>query len=318
MTIFITGIAGFIGFHLALALSKQGRPVLGCDNFNPYYDVRLKKERARHLASLGIPVIEADIRDGALLKSLLQENRVVSFVHLAAQAGVRHSLTHPQSYVESNLDGFVQVLEAVRAFPGMKLIYASSSSVYGKSSKIPFSENACTMYPSNLYGATKQANESMAYAYHHMFNISVTGLRYFTVYGPWGRPDMAYYAFANAIMQGKPVKVYGDGSMRRDFTYIDDIIAGTVAAIDRGAPCEVFNLGNHQPHTVAELVSNLEGISGKKALIEYLPEPPGEVPATYADISKSQKMLGFYPRTPFVTGLARFFEWFVKFDSQTR
>lgn len=313
MTIFITGIAGFIGFHLATALAKANRRVVGIDLFNDYYDVNLKKARAAQLKALGIEVIQADIRDTGLIKQLFTEHDVSKCVHLAAQAGVRYSLTHPYAYVESNLDGFVHILEAIRSFPKVKLIYASSSSVYGNG-PVPFSEKACTTKPLNLYGATKQANEAMAYAYHHMFGISAIGLRYFTVYGPWGRPDMAYYTFTKGIVEQKPLKVYGDGTMRRDFTYIDDIIAGTIAALDSPYICDVFNLGNQHPHTVLELIQVLEQVIGKQAIVTYLPNPNGEAVATYADISKSQQMLQFNPKTPFEVGLSHFFNWYSAFS----
>ncbi len=310
MNIFITGIAGFIGFHVAQALKKRGDTVIGCDNFNAYYDPKLKRDRAALLEKQGIKIIEMDICDGALLEKLVLEHKISHFLHLAAQAGVRHSLKHPEDYVASNLDGFVQVIEVIRRHPKILFTYASSSSVYGLNKKIPFSETDPTDMPSSLYGATKKSNELIAHAYHHMFGISVTGLRFFTVYGPWGRPDMAYFSFTNAILKGKPLQIFNEGKMKRDFTYIDDIVAGTIAAIDLGAPCEIFNLGNHKPEEVLHLIELLEKNLGKITAKELLPMQPGEVPVTYADISKSEKLLGFSPKTSLEKGLEKFLAWY--------
>lgn len=310
MRILITGIAGFIGFHVAHALRRRGDFVIGCDNFNDYYDPHLKRRRAALLESQGITVFDSDIRNSSLLEKHLVEFGTTHVLHLAAQAGVRHSITHPQNYVASNLEGFVQMIELIRRHPQIPLVYASSSSVYGTNKKIPFSETDPTDAPSNLYGATKKSNELMAHAYHHLFGIKTTGLRYFTVYGPWGRPDMAYFSFTRAILSGKPIKIFNEGKMQRDFTYIDDIVAGTLAAIDLSAPCEVFNLGNHHPEDVLHLVALLEKHLGKVAAKELLPVQPGEVPVTYADISKSQKMLGFAPKVSLEEGIERFLEWY--------
>ena len=230
--IFVTGIAGFIGFHLALALKKRGDAVYGCDNFNTYYDPELKKERARRLELCGIPVIDCDIVDRKPLENALEKNEITHLVHLAAQAGVRYSLHHPESYVHSNLNGFVHILELLRLFPSIKLTYASSSSVYGLNAKTPFSETDPVDRPASFYGATKRSNELIAHSYHHLHGLSCTALRFFTVYGPWGRPDMAYYAFTKAILREEPIAVFGEGKLLRDFTYIDDIVQGTLAAID--------------------------------------------------------------------------------------
>lgn len=313
MYIFITGIAGFIGFHVAQALRARGDTVIGCDNFNSYYDPQLKRDRAALLEKQGVKIIEMDIRDGAHLEKLIQENKITHFLHLAAQAGVRHSIKHPEDYVASNLEGFVQVLEVIRRHPKIPLIYASSSSVYGLNKKIPFSETDPTDQPSSLYGATKKSNELMAHAYHHMFGVSVTGLRFFTVYGPWGRPDMAYFSFTDAILKGKPLQIFNEGQMKRDFTYIDDIVAGTIAAIDLAAPCEIFNLGNHKPEGVLHLVEILEKNLGKTAVKKLLPMQLSEVPVTYADISKSQKLLGFSPTTSLDQGIEKFLSWFLDY-----
>lgn len=309
--IFISGIAGFIGFHAARALKARGDDVFGCDNFNPYYDPSLKRARAKLLEEMQIPVIECDVIDQTLLKEQIQNHSITHFLHLAAQAGVRHSLKSPESYVHSNLNGFVQVLEALRQFPEVKLIYASSSSVYGMNAKVPFAETDTVEKPASFYGATKRCNEVIASSYHHVHGIHCTGLRFFTVYGPWGRPDMAYFSFSKDILSQKTLSVYGEGKLMRDFTYIDDIVQGTLAAIDLGARNEIFNLGNCSPVSVLELISILEECLGKKASLSMHPMPPGDVPITYADISKSQKILGFQPKTPLREGLKKFTEWFV-------
>lgn len=309
MRIFITGIAGFIGFHAAQALRQRGDTVFGCDNFNDYYDPTLKRKRAALLKQQGVEVIEMDMRSSAQLEKLMVDHKITHFLHLAAQAGVRHSIQHPESYVDNNLDGFVQVIEVIRRHPHIPFIYASSSSVYGLNKKIPFAETDPTDAPSNLYGATKKSNELIAHAYHHMFGLSVTGLRFFTVYGPWGRPDMAYFSFTDAILKGKPIQIYNEGQMKRDFTYIDDIIVGTMAAIDLSAPCEIFNLGNNQPEDVLHLVHLLEKYTGKTGIKKLLPVQPGEVPVTYADITKSQNFLRFYPQISLEQGIQKFLIW---------
>ncbi len=308
--ILITGAAGFIGFHLAQRLKKRGDFAIGLDNFNAYYDPQLKKDRAEILRKQGIEIAPGDIRDRDALKLLLLRHGITHVVHLAAQAGVRHSLSAPDDYVASNLQGFVSVLEACRLFPSLKLIYASSSSVYGLNKKIPFSVDDKTDQPANLYGATKKANEVMAHAYHHLHGLSVTALRYFTAYGPWGRPDMAYYRFTRQICEGQPIQVFNRGHMRRDFTYIDDIVEGTIAAIDLGAPCEVFNLGNNSPVNLLHLIELLEEALGKEAIKEMLPMQQGEVTETYADIEKSQRMLNFRPSISLEEGILRFIEWY--------
>jgi UDP-glucuronate 4-epimerase len=308
--VFVTGIAGFIGFHVALALRRRGDFVIGCDDFNPYYDPLLKKRRAQLLHDEGITVLTCDINDSPSLHEVLKAHAISHFVHLAAQAGVRHATTHPESYVHSNLDGFASILELLRKHEGMPFIYASSSSVYGLNEKIPFSERDPTERPASFYGATKKANEMMAHAYYHLYRIPCTALRFFTVYGPWGRPDMAYYSFTKAILEGRSIPVFGDGSLRRDFTYIDDIIQGTVAALDLSASCEVFNLGGHQPHSILDLIRILEQLLNAKARIEFQPLPRTEVMMTFADISKSQACLNFQPLTPLEEGLARFVQWY--------
>jgi UDP-glucuronate 4-epimerase len=308
--VLITGIAGFIGFHLAQHLKKRGDTVVGIDNFNSYYDPLLKRKRCDLLAPLGIEVQRADISDRQFLRALLDQHQITHVAHLAAQAGVRHSLHAPDDYVAANLQGFVSVLEACRSRPDLKLIYASSSSVYGLNRKIPFSVEDQTDHPTNLYGATKKANELMAHAYHHLYGLHVTGLRYFTVYGPWGRPDMAYFRFAKNISSRQPIQLFNGGKMRRDFTYIDDIVRGTTAALDLASPCEVFNLGNSKPVELITLVELLEQALGIEAIKETLPMQPGEVIETYADVTKSQNLLGFHPQVSLEEGMSRFVDWY--------
>jgi UDP-glucuronate 4-epimerase len=311
--ILITGAAGFIGFHLTKALKKRGDFCIGLDNFNNYYNPELKKNRASQLQKLDIEVITSDISDQQKIKQLLLDHGITHVVHLAAQAGVRHSLTHPDDYVSSNLQGFVSLLEALRLNSSIKLIYASSSSVYGTNKKIPFSTEDRTDHPTNLYGATKKANELIAHAYHHLYGIPVTALRFFTAYGPWGRPDMAYYRFAEQICKGEPIAVFNHGAMKRDFTYIDDIVRGTIAAIDLGAACEVFNLGNNRPVDLLYLIHLLEETLGKQAVKEMRPMQTGEVIETFADIEKSQKLLGFSPTVSIEEGISHFIDWFKQY-----
>lgn len=306
--IFITGIAGFIGYHLAQQLQNQGHYIAGCDNFDPYYDPELKKLRAKNLQNISI--YDADIRDLEGMKALIEKEKITHLVHLAAQPGVRASITHPQNVIDQNINGFAQILELCRAYPDIKLTYASSSSIYGLNTKQPFSESDPTDHPSNLYGASKKSNELMAHAYHHLYGISVTALRFFTVYGPWGRPDMAYFSFAKAIDEQKPIRVFNHGKMERDFTYIDDIILGIEKAIDLEGKCEIFNLGNNRPEPLMKLVHTLEDALGKKAIIEFLPMQKGEVLSTFADIDKSQKVLGFTPKTSLENGILKFVQWY--------
>lgn len=312
--ILLTGAAGFIGFHLALSLKKRGDFVLGLDHFNSYYNPQLKRKRAQRLACEQIEIIEGDIRNQLLLESLFTQHSITHCAHLAAQAGVRHSILVPQDYVACNLEGFVSVLEACRKHPNMKLIYASSSSVYGLNKKIPFHETDRTDQPANLYGATKKADELIAHAYHHLYALPITALRYFTVYGPWGRPDMAYYHFALQISQGLPIQVFNEGKMQRDFTYIDDIVQGTIAAIDLGAPFEIFNLGGNHPIELMDLIACIEKNLGKKAIKQMLPMQPGEVLKTYADIEKSKKKLNYQPTVRLEEGIFHFINWFKNFE----
>lgn len=311
--ILVTGAAGFIGYHLSKALHQRGDTVTGVDNFNDYYSPELKFQRASLLKNEGVKTIEGDICDEKLIKTLIKDHKITHIAHLAAQAGVRYSLHNPQAYVASNLEGFVNILEACRQNKGVILVYASSSSVYGLNDKIPFSIDDRTDAQASLYGVTKKSNELMAKTYHHLYGTSITGLRYFTVYGPWGRPDMAYYSFTEAINAGKAIKVYNNGDLERDFTYIDDIIAGTIAAIDLGAPYELFNLGNNRPISLNTFIETLENSLGKRANKEYLPMQQGDVYKTFADITHSTKKLGYKPNTPLEEGIPKFVEWYKKY-----
>lgn len=308
--VLITGAAGFIGSHLAHHLHARGDYVVGVDNFNDYYPVGLKRLREDRLNKEGISIFEGDICSFELMDQLAQEHQITHLINLAAQPGVRYSLVNPQAYLHSNIDGFLSVLETVRKYPSIKLIYASSSSVYGGNKKIPFSITDPTDLPTNLYGVTKKSNELMAQTYHHLFGVSVTGLRFFTVYGPWGRPDMAYFSFTKAIDEGKPIQVHDYEKMERDFTYIDDIIKGTTAAMDLESGCEIFNLGNHKPEKLSTLIGLIEKSLGKKATLIHVPIQPGEVEKTYADIEYSQQKLQFLPKTPLSEGIPRFIEWY--------
>lgn len=311
--VFITGISGFIGFHLASALKKLGYFVIGIDSFNSYYDVTLKYARQKILEEQGIEVISANICDTPFISKLLKTHEITHCVHLAAQAGVRYSFDHPQEYVSSNLDGFVSTLEACRKIPSIKLVFASSSSVYGLNSKIPFGENDPTDRPSNLYGATKKSNEALAFSYHHLYEIPMVGLRYFTVYGPWGRPDMAYFHFTKCILEGKSIQLFNHGKMKRDFTYIDDIIDGTIRAMDVEKGFEIYNLGNCEPVGLFEFVDCLEASLGKKAFKELKPLQPGELLETYADISKAKNDFGFSPKITLREGIDQFVSWYLNY-----
>lgn len=309
MRILITGAAGFIGFHLAKKLFKE-ELVIGLDNFNNYYDPALKAKRAEILKDFKIEIVKGDIQDTALLQKLFRQYKITHVVNLAAQAGVRHSFSHPEDYLSSNIGGFLSLLEALKTSPEIKTVYASSSSVYGLNSKIPFSTTDITDKPANFYGASKKAGELMAHAYHHLYGMPLIGLRFFTVYGPWGRPDMAYFKFAKNIDEGKEINVFNHGQMERDFTYIDDIVDGIVSALKTPLKFDIFNLGNHQPVPLLKLIEIIEKSLDKKAALRFLPMQKGEVIKTYADISKSQKILNFQPSTTFHEGMNRFLLWY--------
>lgn len=296
--IFITGVSGFIGFHVAKTLREEGHQVSGYDAMTPYYALALKKKRSSMLKDMGVNILSA----------FKAPSDTTHILHLAAQPGVRHSISHPEDYGRDNLCLFIDVLEMARHLE-VPLVFASSSSVYGAKATPPFHENQSVNEPSNLYAATKRANELMAFSYHELYGIPVTGLRYFTVYGPWGRPDMAYYKFARAILNETPIDLYNGGDMRRDFTYIKDIVRGTIAALHLSAKNEVFNLGNNRSEDIRDLIRYLEDGLGKKARINLLPMQKGEIQETLADISKSQKYLGYQPRTPLKEGIAKFTHW---------
>ncbi len=324
MTVLITGVAGFIGMHVARALLARGEEVLGVDNLNPYYDPALKRARLEQLQAFsGFRFREADIADFAGLRAAVEEDagRIERVLHLAAQAGVRYSLERPFAYVHSNLVGHMAVLELCRHhLPRLRhLVYASSSSVYGANRKVPFSEADRVDDPVSLYAATKRADELLSESYARLYGLRQTGLRFFTVYGPWGRPDMAYYRFALAITQGKPILLFNRGRMRRDFTYIDDVVAGVLAALEHnparedGVPHALFNLGHHRPEELTRLVELLEALLGRKAERRLAPMEPGDVVETFADIERARRHLGYEPKVPLEDGLARFVSWFQRY-----
>jgi len=314
MKILVTGSAGFIGMHLTKLLLEEGHGVVGLDNFNDYYDPALKEARNRVLEGYGgFRLARADIADAAALGKVFAENRFDVVAHLAAQAGVRYSLENPGAYLRSNLDGFANILECCRHHKIPRLVYASSSSVYGGNVKLPFSEDDKVDNPVSLYAATKKANELMAHTYSHLFGIQTVGLRFFTVYGPWGRPDMAMWLFTEAMLAGKAVKVFNHGEMMRDFTYIDDIVDGVKRCLfsENLERCEVLNIGNNRPEKLMRLIGALGGALGVEPKMEMLPMQPGDVPATYADISRIRAKTGFEPVTPIEVGIPRFVEWYL-------
>jgi len=316
--ILVTGAAGFVGSFVAARLAAMGHQVVGCDNFNDYYDPRLKHDRvAALLAPAGVACHTVELADAAQVAALFERERPTLVVHLAAQAGVRYSLENPAAYVQSNLVAFGNILEACRHGKIEHLLYASSSSVYGANAKVPFSEDDQVDAPVSLYAATKKSNELMAHSYSHLFKLPATGLRFFTVYGPWGRPDMAYFSFAEKMARGATIPVFAEGLLTRDFTYIDDIVEGVVRllfkptpASDTSAPHAVFNIGNHNPVRVLDFIQTLEEVTGIEARKEFLPMQPGDVPATHASIDKLKAWVDFAPVTPLATGLANFWAWY--------
>ena len=310
-SILVTGAAGFIGFHLARRLLEKGNQVIGVDNLNPYYDVTLKRARLDRLKPLnGFFFFQEDIQNLSGLKEIFQKHSIGRVCNLAAQAGVRYSLKDPFSYQKSNLEGFLNLLELAREYEVSNFVYASSSSVYGDNPKIPFSVDDRVDSPVSLYGATKKANELMAYAYNHLFSIPCTGLRFFTVYGPWGRPDMALFLFTDAILNNRPINVYNYGRMKRDFTYVDDVVEGTIAALEKPFAYEVFNLGNSDPIELMDFIGIIEEELGREAQKNLMPLQPGDVLETSADIGKSKDMLGFSPKTPIREGIKKFLAWY--------
>jgi UDP-glucuronate 4-epimerase len=317
MSVLVTGASGFIGFHVAEALLRRGEQVVGLDNLNPYYDVRLKEARlARLAAHPGFEFARLDVADREGVFALIERRRELrSVIHLAAQAGVRHSLNDPYAYVQSNLMGTVVILEAARRIEGLQgVVYASSSSVYGANKKQPFSVEDRADHPVSLYAASKRSTELIAESYSRLYGLSLTGLRYFTCYGPWGRPDMAAWLFTEAILAGRPIRVFNEGRMARDFTYIDDVVAGTLAAHDRlEGGHRIYNLGNHRPVKLLDFIAVLERALDRKATLDPAPMQPGDVEATAADIELSRHDLGFEPRTPIEEGLPRFVAWYKEY-----
>jgi UDP-glucuronate 4-epimerase len=324
--VLVTGAAGFVGMYTAERLLARGDPVLGIDNLNDYYDPQLKRDRlARLQGRAGFEFRQVDIADRDAMDALFAAGDIGRVVHLAAQAGVRYSLKNPHAYAQSNLVGFLNVLEGCRRAGVKHLVYASSSSVYGGNTKMPFSEDDPVDHPVSLYAATKKSNELMAHAYTSLYGFPATGLRFFTVYGPWGRPDMAYYSFTEAILQGRPIDVFNHGDMKRDFTYIDDIVEGVVRVLDRvpaptkGEPLHhVFNIGHHSPVPLMEFIATLEKHLGRKAQTRMLPMQPGDVPATYANVDALAGWVGFRPSTSLDDGLARFTRWYRDYHAGQR
>jgi UDP-glucuronate 4-epimerase len=322
MKILVTGAAGFIGMHTAVRLLTRGDEVVGIDNLNDYYDPALKRARLQQLQKYpNFRFIQLDIADTAAITELFAGEKFQMVIHLAAQAGVRYSLQNPHAYVQSNLVGFVNILEGCRHAHIEHLVYASSSSVYGGNTKMPFSEQDNVDHPISLYAATKKSNELMAHTYSHLYGIPTTGLRFFTVYGPWGRPDMAYFKFTKAIIEGKAIEVYNNGNMSRDFTYIDDIVEGVVRVADQPAqadsaakpPYTVFNIGNHAPVALMDFIAALERALGKAAEKVFLPMQDGDVPATYADTQALEAAIHFAPATKVEEGVNRFVSWYKQY-----
>lgn len=316
--ILITGAAGFIGFHLSKTLLNQNYSIVGYDNLNDYYDVRLKQDRLAQLLSYeNFTFIEGDLADKEMLEIQFKGQSFDMVINLAAQAGVRYSIENPETYIQSNIIGFFNVLECCRHYPVKHLIYASSSSVYGANKKIPFSTEDKVDHPVSLYAATKKSNELLAYSYSKLYDIPATGLRFFTVYGPYGRPDMAYFSFTKAIIEGQPIKIFNHGDMYRDFTYIDDIVEGIIkllphipASDENNARYKVYNIGNNQPEKLMDFVQTLEAYIGKEAKKEFCPMQPGDVYQTYADVADLMEEVGFKPSTSIQEGLLHFVDWY--------
>jgi len=327
--ILVTGAAGFIGYHLSLRLLEQGCNVTGVDNLNDYYDVSLKKDRLAQLESLeGFVFKKLDLADRDKMRDLFKDNAFDAVVNLAAQAGVRYSLLNPAAYIDANIVGFGNILEGCRHSGVKHLVFASSSSVYGANTRMPFSVHDNVDHPVSLYAASKKSNELMAHAYSHLYNLVCTGLRFFTVYGPWGRPDMAYFSFTNAIVAGKPIQVFNHGNMQRDFTYIDDVIEAVIKVIEKPAapntawsgdhpdpgtsyaPYRVYNIGNNQPVGLLDFIAAIEKALGKEAVKEFMDLQAGDVPATFADVDDLVRDVGFKPNTPLDVGIRKFVKWY--------
>ncbi len=327
--ILVTGAAGFIGFHLSKRLLKRGDEVVGLDNLNDYYSVQLKRDRLAQLEGrTGFSFNQFDLADRAAIENMFQQAKFDKVIHLAAQAGVRYSIENPHAYVNSNLVGFMNILEGCRHSGVRHLVYASSSSVYGANTAMPFSVHHNVDHPVSLYAATKKANELMAHTYSHLYGLPTTGLRFFTVYGPWGRPDMALFLFTKAILDGQPIDVFNEGKMRRDFTYVDDIVEGVMRVADRiarpnpnwssdrpdpgtsRAPYKIYNIGNNQPVELLYFIETIEKCLGRQAKKNMMPMQQGDVPATYADVDDLIQDVDFQPATPIETGVARFVDWY--------
>ncbi len=328
MSILLTGAAGFIGFHCAKRLLHSGETVIGIDNLNNYYDVKLKEARLEKLKTYStFHFMKVDVSDSYEVERLVKDipSEADQVLHLAAQAGVRYSLQNPQAYVDGNITGHLNMLQFARARKNLRhFVYASSSSVYGGNTKVPFSVQDPVDHPVSIYAASKRAGELMAHTYSHLFQIPATGLRFFTVYGPWGRPDMAAFLFTRKILAGEPIPVFNHGKMERDFTYIDDIVDGVIAALNfapqltyGAVPHRVYNLGNAHPEKLTDFIKKLEHSLGKKAVYDYQPMQPGDVPATYADIAESTRDLGFKPKIGIEEGIPRFVEWYKDYHKET-
>jgi len=334
--ILVTGAAGFIGYHLSKQLCKNNFNIVGIDNLNNYYDVKLKEDRLEQLNLFdNFKFIKIDLVNKDSIFKLFEQEKFDYIIHLAAQAGVRYSIENPYAYIDSNISGFINILEACRNYPIKHLIYASSSSVYGANVKQPFSENDNVDHPVSLYAATKKSNELMAHTYSDLYKIPTTGLRFFTVYGPWGRPDMAYFSFTKDILEGKEIKVFNNGNLERDFTYIDDIVSAIEKLIDISpneipdwdrikaepstsfAPYRIFNIGNNQPVKLMDFISTLENLLGKEANKKFLPMQQGDVYSTFADISKLSEVIGYKPTTSIKQGLEKFVDWYMNYYRET-
>ncbi|MDY6838112.1 MAG: NAD-dependent epimerase [Thermodesulfobacteriota bacterium] len=335
MHILVTGAAGFIGFHVSRRLLEEGHEVTGLDNLNAYYDVQLKEDRLKQLTPFELfSFCRLDLGDRRGMEALFASHRFHRVIHLAAQAGVRYSLINPHEYVDSNVKGFLHILEGCRHTKVPHLVFASSSSVYGLNTKMPFSIHDNVDHPVSLYAATKKANELMAHTYSHLYGLPTTGLRFFTVYGPWGRPDMALFLFTEAIVKGKPIQVFNHGKMERDFTYIDDIVEGVVRVMDdlpqpdpmwsgkapdpgsSPAPYRLYNIGNNSPVQLMDFIRTIEAALGKEARKEFMPMQPGDVPATYADVEDLTQAVGFKPYTPLSDGIGHFTAWYLEYYAQ--